>query len=69
MTKNMGDLDRGGRLVIAVAVLVLAFGTTVLGAGALFWIALVAAVIFTVTAFVGNCPLYSILGIKTCRVC
>lgn len=69
MTTNMGKIDRGGRLVIAAALLVLAFGTNVLGAGILFWLALIVAAVFTLTAFVGNCPLYSIVGLKTCRDC
>lgn len=67
MTTNMGKFDRGGRLVIAALLLFLAFGTNVLGSGFLFWLALIVAAVFTLTATVGNCPLYSILGIKTCR--
>ncbi|MEO0866443.1 MAG: DUF2892 domain-containing protein [Pseudomonadota bacterium] len=27
------------------------------------------AAVFTLTALVGNCPLYSIVGIKTCKDC
>ncbi|MEM1428828.1 MAG: DUF2892 domain-containing protein [Pseudomonadota bacterium] len=69
MTTNMGRLDRGGRLAIAAILLVLAFGTNVLGAGVLFWLALMVAAIFALTALVGNCPLYSIVGIKTCQDC
>lgn len=69
MTNNMGILDRGGRLAIAAVLLVLAFGTDVLGAGIVFWLALVVAGVFALTALVGNCPLYSIVGLKTCRDC
>ncbi|QBF30222.1 DUF2892 domain-containing protein [Thalassococcus sp. S3] len=69
MTTNIGKIDRGGRLVIAAALLILALGTNALGAGILFWLALVVAAVFTLTAFVGNCPLYSIVGLKTCRNC
>lgn len=69
MINNMGKVDRGGRLVIAAVLLVLAFGTNVLGAGILFWLALIVAAVFTLTALVGNCPLYSIVGLKTCRDC
>ncbi|MDJ0857461.1 MAG: DUF2892 domain-containing protein [Dinoroseobacter sp.] len=69
MTTNMGKIDRGGRLAIAVLLLVLAFGTSALGGGVLFWLALIVAAVFTLTAFVGNCPLYSIIGLKTCRDC
>lgn len=69
MTTNMGKLDRGGRLVVAALLVFLALGTSVLGSGLLFWLALIAAAVFTLTAFVGNCPLYSIFGLKTCRDC
>ena len=69
MTNNMGKIDRGGRLAIAAVLLVLAFGTNALGAGILFWVALIVAGVFTLTAFVGNCPLYSVIGLKTCKDC
>lgn len=69
MTTNMGKIDRGGRLLVAVFLMVLALGSDVLGGGILFWMALVVAVVFALTALVGNCPLYSILGFRTCRSC
>ncbi|MEL6645457.1 MAG: DUF2892 domain-containing protein [Pseudomonadota bacterium] len=68
MTTNMGKLDRGGRLAIALVLAILALGTGTLS-GALFYIALAVAAVFTVTAFVGNCPLYQIIGLKTCKDC
>ena len=69
MTTNMGKIDRGLRLVIAAALVFVALGTSTLGSGILFWLALVIAGVFTLTAFVGNCPLYSIVGLKTCKDC
>lgn len=69
MITNMGKFDRGARLVLAAALLFVAFGTTVLGSGILFWVALIVAAVFTLTAFVGNCPLYSLIGLKTCQDC
>ncbi len=66
MTKNMGTIDRGARIAIAVVLLGLAFGTGFAGAGILHWLFIAIAVVFTVTSVVGNCPLYSIVGIKTC---
>lgn len=69
MTTNMGTLDRGARLAIAAILLYVAFGTTLLGSGILFWIALIVAGVFALTSVVGNCPLYSIVGLKTCRDC
>ncbi len=69
MKLNMGTIDRIGRLIIAAVLLFMAFGTGQLGAGLLFWGALLIAGIFGLTAIVGNCPLYSIIGLKTCRNC
>lgn len=69
MSTNMGKIDRGLRLAVAAVLVILAFGSSALGAGLLFWVALAVAAIFTLTAFVGNCPLYSIVGLKTCRDC
>ena len=69
MTTNMGKIDRAGRLAIAAVLLFLALGTETLGAGILFWVGLVVAGVFAVTASIGNCPLYSIVGLKTCLDC
>ncbi len=69
MTANMGTIDRGARLVVAALLVFAAFGTEIAGSGVLFWLALVVAAIFTLTAFVGTCPLYSMIGLKTCRDC
>ena len=69
MKLNMGKIDRIGRLIIAAVLLFMAYGTGLLGAGLLFWGALLVAAIFGLTAIVGNCPLYSIIGLKTCRSC
>ena len=68
MITNMGKIDRGLRIVIA---LLLVYLTLVTGAlsGVLFWVALVIAVIFTLTSVVGSCPLYRIIGLKTCQDC
>lgn len=69
MTSNMGKIDRVLRIVIAAALAYAAFGTTMLGTGVLFWLALIVAGVFSLTAFVGNCPLYRIIGLKSCSDC
>lgn len=69
MTKNMGTADRALRLVIAAMLAYLALGTSVLGGGLLFWGALVVALVFTMTSFVSICPLYPLIGLKTCKEC
>lgn len=68
MTVNMGKADRSIRLVLAVVLLIAAFSTEAASSGALHWLAIAVAAISALTAFVGNCPLYSLIGIKTCRV-
>ena len=69
MTINMGKLDRGLRLVAAALLLWVAFGTTLAATGFLHWLAVAVAAIFTITALLGNCPLYRIVGLKTCQDC
>jgi len=68
MTVNMGKIDRGLRLVMTAVLAYAAFATDSLGTGVLYWAALAVAAVFALTALVGNCPLYSILGIRTCPV-
>ena len=64
MHRNEGNLDRIVRLVIAaVAVgvgVVVGFGSVV------GIIAAVVAVVMVVTAAIGFCPLYAVLGVNTC---
>lgn len=68
MRTNMGTIDRGLRLVVAAVLLYAAFGTAFAATGVLHWAAIAVAVVFALTSLVGNCPLYSMLGIRTCRV-
>lgn len=69
MKTNMGKLDRGLRIVVALILVWVAFGTGVAAAGVLHWLALIVAAIFVLTSVVGMCPLYSLVGLKTCRDC
>ncbi|TRW99335.1 DUF2892 domain-containing protein [Paracoccus sp. M683] len=67
MTPNMGNLDRVLRATIGIVLLVLAFGGGSLAAGWLHWTAIVVAIILLGTAAFGSCPVYTILGIRTCH--
>lgn len=69
MSVNMGKIDRGLRLVIAAVLVWLAFGSAVAAAGLLHWLALIVAAVMVLTAVIGNCPLYSLIGLKTCKSC
>ncbi len=64
MTVNMGLVDRGLRLVIGVLLIAFAIpiGFEQTGWNWVGWIGLVPIL----TALIGNCPAYSILGVSTC---
>ncbi|MGX7685921.1 YgaP family membrane protein [Flectobacillus roseus] len=65
MKKNMGSTDKLIRVIIAIIVAVLYFTGTLTGTIGI--IALVIASVFFVTSLVSFCPLYTILGISTCK--
>jgi len=60
MTKNMGSADRTLRAVIGLVLLALVFVGPQTAWG---WI----GIIPLATAAMGNCPAYSLVGIKTCK--
>ncbi|MEI7504150.1 MAG: DUF2892 domain-containing protein [Paludibacter sp.] len=65
MKKNMGSYDKLIRLSVAIVLIILYYNGVL--AGTLGIVALVIALIFTVTSLIGFCPLYAIFGIKTCK--
>jgi hypothetical protein len=65
MKKNMGNTDRIIRVIVAAVIAGLYYTNIINGTGAV--LLLVLAVIFVLTSFLGCCPLYSLLGIQTCR--
>ena len=65
MEKNMNIVDRGIRISLALAAGVLiALGVIT---GPLAIVLGVFAVIFLITSFFAVCPIYTIMGISTCR--
>ena len=64
MQKNMGTVDRTLRVVIGVLLVAYAIpiGFSATGWNWVGWI----GVIPLLTAFVGVCPLYRIIGLSTC---
>lgn len=66
MKKNMGTADRVIRLIIAGLVATLYFTNTISGILGIVLLAL--AGIFVLTSFISFCPLYTLFGIKTCKV-
>ena len=62
MSRNLHEIDRYARLAVGALPIVLA-ATGVIG----WWGYL--GVIFVATGFVNFCPVYKVLGIKTCQDC
>ena len=64
MQTNVGTIDRVLRIIVGLVLIAYAIplGFPATGWNWVGWI----GVIPLVTAIIGNCPLYSILGIKTC---
>jgi len=64
MKRNIGNIDKIIRLVIALICIILI--STCVITGTLAIIAGIVAFAMIVTSIIGYCGLYSILGIKTC---
>ncbi len=62
---NEGSLDRTVRIVVGLALLALGLLQTI--SGAWLWVAVILGAILLITGLVGFCPLYTVLGINTCR--
>ena len=65
MKKNMGTVDRGIRLSLAIIVAILYFTGRISGITAL--VIGIFAIAFFITSLVGHCPAYTPLGIKTLK--
>ena len=66
MKKNVGNGDRFLRIMIGIIALILVIGNVV--EGTLMWIALAVGVIMVLTSSLQFCPLYTLLGVNTCKV-
>jgi len=65
MKKNMGNVDRVIRILVALLVVILYFTHVITGTLAV--ILLILAAIFVVTSFIGFCPLYVLFGFNTVK--
>jgi len=63
MKKNMGNIDKAVRLVLALIVVILAFTNVI--SGTLAIVLLILAAIFVLTSLISFCPLYWPFGINT----
>ncbi|MEZ5046879.1 MAG: DUF2892 domain-containing protein [Chitinophagaceae bacterium] len=65
MKKNMGNTDRYIRIAIAVIIAILHLTHVI--EGTLGIVLLAVAIIFLLTSFLNFCPIYTLLGINTCK--
>ena len=66
MKKNVGNKDRTLRIILAITLLVLYYFQVIEGTFAIVLLAI--SGVLLLTSLVHFCPLYSILGINTCKV-
>ena len=67
MKKNMGIADRVIRILIALVIAVLYFTKTEPVTGTLGIVLLVIGAVFLLTSVISFCPLYTLIGVKTCK--
>ncbi len=69
MKTNVGKFDRILRAALGLALLWLAFGSgyTVMDGAVLKYIAAAVGLVMLAVAAIGTCPIYSVLGIRTCK--
>lgn len=65
MKKNMGSIDKIIRLIVVLILAGLYFTKVI--EGTLGLIAIAISVVFLLTSLISFCPLYTILGINTCK--
>jgi len=63
MKRNLGNLDRIIRVIIAAVITLLYFTNVLTGTAAI--VLFILAGVLVITALVGFCPLYALLGINT----
>lgn len=66
MKKNMGTADRVIRVILAAIFAFLYFNGTVTGTAGI--VLLILGAVFALTSLVSFCPLYTLLGVRTCPV-
>ncbi|MBL87553.1 MAG: hypothetical protein CMO82_12950 [Winogradskyella sp.] len=65
MKKNMGSLDKGIRIVIAIGIALLYYFNVI--EGTLAYVLMALAIVFLLTSFISFCPLYLPFGWNTCK--
>lgn len=62
---NEGGVDRGVRVTLGIAMILIGF-TGVVG-GTLGTVLGILGFVLLITGMMGWCPLYAVMGVKTCR--
>ena len=62
----MGNLDKSIRIIAAIAIALLYYLNII--SGTLAYILMAVAIILLITSFINFCPLYTILGINSCKL-
>ncbi len=65
MIKNVGNVDKIIRIILAVGAVYLYMSSTV--TGALGIVMLVVSVTLVLTSILSFCPLYKVFGVSTCK--
>ncbi|MBP6611401.1 MAG: DUF2892 domain-containing protein [Paludibacter sp.] len=65
MKANMGSGDKLVRLLLAIVLILLFYFEVLTGTAGI--VALIVALVFSVTSLINFCPLYPIFKINTCR--
>ncbi len=65
MKKNMSNLDRIIRTILAIVFAILYFTSTVTGTWGI--VLLVIAIVFALTSLIGFCPLYTLFKFSTLK--
>jgi hypothetical protein len=65
MKKNMGSLDKGVRIAIAIGIALLYYFNVI--EGTLAYVLMALAIVFLLTSFMSFCPLYLPFGWNTCK--
>lgn len=66
MKKNMGSTDKGIRVLIAIIIAVLYYFNVI--EGTLAYVLMGLAIVLLITSFINFCPLYTLIGVNTCKV-
>ncbi len=65
MKTNMGTTDKVIRIFAAVILVILIFSQVITGTAAI--VAGILSGVFLLTSLIGFCPLYTLIGINTCK--